>query len=118
MRIKGLVIFLSCLATGYAVADEKQIWECRTGNPGAQPILHLVEWGSRSYVKFAHLRFTAKHQLDEGNQGWYFNNDGSGYYRYGLLLEPGGKAWFHDFSLTDESGLSAPLDYFLCRQTS
>lgn len=111
----GLTVWLMSIS---AIAADKQIWACRTANDGADPIIHLVEWGSRSYVKFAHLRFSAAHQLDGESQGWYFNNDGSGYYRYGLVLDSDGKAWYHDFSNVEDGGLSAPLDYFLCSRNS
>ena len=114
MRLKGLLPILTCIATFPAFAAEKQIWECRTSNPAAQPIIHLVEWESRSYVKFAHMRFSAMYQTDDGSQGWYFGNDGSGYYTYGLILDADNKAWLHDFSQTDDEGMSTPLDYFLC----
>lgn len=118
MNLLKTLILLSAAFSGLALAEEKRIWECRTGHQGASPILHLVDWGSRSYVKFAHLRFSAERQQDDESQGWYFNNDGSGYYRYALILNSSGKAWFHDFRNIDEDGLSAPLDYFLCSQTS
>lgn len=114
--IRGPLFLLMYFLALPALAAEKQIWECRTEHPGAQAILHLVEWGSRSYVKFSHVRFGAKyeHDADEDHHGWYWSNEGSGYYRYALVLHDDGKAWFHDFSETDEDGLSAPLDYFLC----
>lgn len=116
MRIQALLIFLIGLTVGPAFAADKQIWACRTDHSGSEPILHLVEWDSRSYVKFAHVRFSAQHLLEQETHGWYFDNDGSGYYRYGLVLQPDGKAWFHDFQETDADGLSSPLDYFICRK--
>lgn len=118
MRLKGLLQILTCIAAVPAFAAEKQIWECRTSNPDARPILHLVEWESRSYVRFAHMRFSAMYQLEDDRQGWYFGNDGSGYYGYGLIVDADGKAWLHDFNQTDEEGLSTPLDYFLCEKTT
>ena len=114
MRLTGLLILLLGMTAGPAFASEKQIWECRTSNAGSEPILHLVEWDKGSYVKFASARLGAKYELEDDVQGWYFNNDGSGYYRYGVVLQSDGKAWFHDFRETDSDGLSAPLDYFLC----
>jgi hypothetical protein len=118
MRTKGLLIFLLCSTAGTAQAADKQIWACRTDNPGARPLLHLVEWGPRSYVKFAHVRFSAQYENGGDRQGWYWNNEGDGYYRYAMLLDDDGKAWFHDFSHMDEDGLSAPVDRFTCQQTS
>lgn len=119
MRSIVFAIIGIALLSGTAVASEKEIWACRSGNPGAQPILHLVEWDSRSYVKFAHLRFSAAYALeDEGARGWYFNNDGSGYYRYALLLEPDGKAWLHHFSRKDGEVASEALDHFVCTKTA
>ena len=118
MRLTGLLLLFFGLGAGNSAAGEKQIWECRTGNAGSAPILHLVEWDSRSYVKFASARLSAKYEMGDDTQGWYFNNDGRGYYRYGVVLQPDGKAWYHDFSETDEDGLSAPLDYFLCSKVS
>ena len=105
-----LVISLS------ANAAERAIWECRTSNPNAEPILYLVGWGDRSYVKFSYLRFAAHHELGEDHQAWYWHNDGSGYYRYSLILGSDGKAWYHDFRSTDGAEESVPLDYFVCRQ--
>jgi len=99
-----------------AAADDRQIWECRTEQVGAKPILHLVEWGSRSYIKFAHVRFPADHQFDEeaDRHGWYWINT-EGYYRYAIDLQPNGTAWYHDFKDADEKGLSDPLDHFQCK---
>jgi len=118
MRLTGIAVLMFGLIAGPVFAGEKKIWECRTSNAGSKPILHLVEWDSGSYVKFANARLSAKYELEEESQGWYFNNDGSGYYRYGVILQPDGKAWFHDFRETDSDGLSAPLDYFLCSKIS
>lgn len=106
-----LLLYLGAIP---ALAAEKQIWECRTEHPGARPILHLVEWEPRSYVKFAHMRFSARYELDDDQHGWHWSNEGGGYYRYALVLHPDGRAWYHDFSETGEDGLSEPLDYFLC----
>jgi hypothetical protein len=50
----------------------------------------------------------------EASRGWYFNNDGSGYYRYALILDTHGTAHFHHFDSVDENNQSPPLDYFLC----
>lgn len=106
---------LTCLFCLAAHAEEdKKIWECRTSNPGAEPILYLVEWGSRSYVKFAHRRFASLYQSDAGQRGWYWYNDGSGFYRYGVVLGADGKAWYHAFTPGTEE--SKPLDYFLCKE--
>jgi hypothetical protein len=118
MRIKVAIVMTLTALSCVSHAAEKEIWACRTENPQAQPILHLVDWGERSYIKFAHVRFAATHQMDEQSEGWYWNNEGNGYYRYGMLLQPDGEAWFHDFADTDQNGLSAPLDRFTCRRTS
>ena len=99
-----------CIAHG----ADRTIWECRTSNPAAEPILHLVEGGSYSYVKFSYMRLAAHFQADEDQRAWYWHNDGSGYYRYGLILEPDGKAWYHDFGASNQEG-SEPLDYFICK---
>jgi hypothetical protein len=107
----GLNAFLIICTVGTARADERVIWDCRTSNPDANPILHLVEWGDQSYVKFSYMRFAAHFQSDDGQRAWYWHNDGSGYYRYGLVLGDDGKAWYHRFGATDES---EPLDYFSC----
>ena len=107
---------LACLFCLAAHADEKKIWECRTSNPGSQPILYLVEWGSQSYVKFSDRRFAALHQADSGQRGWYWYNDGSGYYRYGIVLGSDGKAWYHHFTPGSEE--SEALDYFMCKEDS
>ena len=108
----GTILWVTC---GFAVAGERIIWECRTSNPTAQPILYLVEWDSRSYVKFSYQRFAAQYQAAEEQHAWYWHNDGSGYYRYGLILGPDGKAWYHDFSQAGDDEESQPLDYFLCK---
>jgi hypothetical protein len=105
-----LVISLS------ANAAERTIWECRTGNPSAKPILYLVRWGDRSYIKFSYLRIAAQYEQGEDHQAWYWHNDGSGYYRYGLVLGSDDKAWYHDFRSADAAEESVPLDYFVCRQ--
>lgn len=118
MSFHRLLVVLCWLLPMSAMAAEKHIWACRTASEGAQPILHLVEWEARSYVRFAHLRFSAEYQVQDDVQGWHFNNDGQGYYRYALLLDQQGKAWFHDFSEIGDDGLAAPLDYFLCSKTS
>jgi len=99
-----------------AHADERTIWECRTSNPTAEPILYLVEQGSRSYVKFSYMRFAAHFQADEDQRAWYWHNDGSGYYQYGLILGSDGKTWYHDFGTADNQEESHPLDYFICKQ--
>lgn len=112
MKVSLLLAFLFC---GQAMAgDEKVIWECRTSND-MEPVLHLVEWGSKSYVKFAHLRFGA-HYLEDGDQhGWYWHNNNKGFYQFGMILGPDGKAWYHDFNAAVEGESSHPLDYFLCK---
>jgi hypothetical protein len=77
MWLSRYLVMLCCLtATSAVAAEERQIWECRTG--------------------------------------WYFDNDGSGFYRYGLVLDDDQKAWLHDFKVTDDEGLSTPLDHFYC----
>lgn len=118
MLEKAPMILAIGLLAGSAYASEKQIWACRTANPDALPILHLVEWGSRSYVKFAHVRFSARYENGEDAQGWHWSNEGNGYYRYALLLEPDGKARLHDFDQADDGGMAAPMDTFYCSRTS
>jgi hypothetical protein len=118
MLAKGPMILAIGVLVGSAHASDKQIWACRTANPDAQPILHLVEWGSRSYVKFTHVRFSAVHENGEEHQGWHWGNEGNGYYRYAVLLEADGKARLHDFDLKDADGMAAPLDTFHCSRTS
>lgn len=111
---KNLPMLCLIIATATVSASEKEIWACRTMNPEAEPIIHLVEWGSNSYVKFTHARFAAEHQADADRRGWYWNNSNDGYYRYGIVLEEDGRAWLHDFSQTDAEGLSPPLDQLKC----
>lgn len=111
------LLMLVGTAVAQAAEEERSIWACSTEHTGAKPILYLVEWGSRSYVRFAHMRFSAAHETDGERQGWHWDNQGEGYYRYGVLLDPDGTAWLHDFSNRDEDGMSEPLDYFRCRQT-
>lgn len=114
-QIRKLILMVSMLAAFPAVAADRTIWECRTSNPSAEPILFLVEWGSRSYVKFSHMRFGAHYEVTDSYHGWYWHNDGSGYYRYGLVLGTDGKAWYHDFGAANGAEESKPLDYFSCR---
>lgn len=110
----SLSVLVFCATVGAAHAsEEKVIWNCRTSNPFASPILHLVEWGGQSYVKFSYMRFSAHFEADEEQRAWYWHNDGTGYYRYGLVLGSDGQAWYHRFSATD-GGEPQPLDYFLC----
>ena len=115
--MRKLLFILSTLTVcaGYADVDpdDKVIWSCKTSNPYSSPILHLVEWGNRSYVKFSYMRFSALLKSDEEQRGWYWHNDGSGYYRYGIILGHDGKAWYHRFSAS-EGEPSQPLDYFVC----
>ncbi len=113
--LRMLIATLSLLVTLPVMADNRTIWECRTSNPSAEPILYLVEWGSRSYVKFSYMRFAAHYERTDDYQGWYWHNDGSGYYRYGLVLGSDGKAWYHDFGQVNGAEESTPLDYFSCR---
>lgn len=108
------LMLLALLSAFQASASDKEIWACRTLNPAAEPIIHLVEWGSSSYVKFTHARFGAVYQAEEGRRGWYWNNSNAGYYRYGIVLEEDGKAWLHDFSKKDAEGLSPPIDQLEC----
>lgn len=117
MRVT-LLTLIATMALTIAVpgaANDKTIWECRTANPSAEPILYLVEWGNRSYVKFSYMRFAAHYETAEDYQGWYWHNDGSGYYRYALILGADGKAWYHDFGVSNGAEESTPLDYFSCR---
>ncbi len=114
MRATTNLVFACALLTAPGLTYGKEIWECRTAHERAQPILHLVEWGSRSYVKFAHLRFSAEHLRAEASRGWYFNNDGSGYYRYALILDDRGTAHFHHFDTADGAERSTPIDSFFC----
>jgi len=107
---------MMCLICLTANAADKTIWECRTSNPGAEPVLYLVTGSDRSYVKFSYMRFSALYQTAEEQQAWYWHNDGSGYYRYGLILGNDGKAWYHDFAGAAEGEESKPLDYFACRK--
>ena len=107
---------LACLFCLAANADDKKIWECRTSTPGAEPILYLVEQGSSGYVKFSYMRFKSFYQADADQRGWYWYNDGSGYYRYGIILDPDGRAWYHEFSAGSED--SKPLDQFVCKENA
>jgi hypothetical protein len=114
MLVIRLMVLLIGVLAGTAQASERQIWACKTEHTNAQPILYLVEWGSRSYVRFTHMRFAARYENGDDRHGWYWSNEGNGYYRYALLLEPDGRAWLHDFDHTDDDGLSAPMDSFRC----
>ena len=105
------LISLICLQ---AHAREKTIWACRTTNPTAEPIIWLVEQGTRSYVKFSHMRFSAFYQVEDEQQGWYWHNDGSGFYRYGLVLDSDGSTWYYDFA----QGESQTLDQFFCKSNA
>lgn len=115
MRIPPFVWTVLLLTSASAFGAEKTIWECRSANPAAEPILHLVEWGNQSYVKFSYMRFAAHYETGEDYQAWYWHNDGSGYYRFGLVLGSDGKAWYHDFRSAVGAEESVPLDYFVCQ---
>jgi hypothetical protein len=114
MRIALTLIVLLFSSAAHA-AQEKTIWSCRTSQPDAKPLLHLVEWGSKSYVKFAHMRFSALHQSSEDMQGWYWHNDGSGYYQYAIVVDYEGTGWYHDFSKRGQAASTA-IDYFQCEK--
>jgi hypothetical protein len=107
---------MMCLFCLTAQAEERTIWECRTTNSGAEPILYLVNGGGRDYVKFSYMRFSALYQADGPQKAWYWHNDGSGYYRYGMILGSDGRAWYHDFSRASGDQPSEPLDYFFCKK--
>ena len=111
----ALTAVLLLITSVSAGAAERTIWSCRTSNEAAQPLLHLVEWGSRSYVKFAHMRFSARHEVNDEMPGWYWHNDGSGYYRYAIVVDHDGKGWYHDFSLTGPDRSTA-IDSLLCEK--
>lgn len=115
VAISTWIAFLLVLLSQPASADERSIWECRTSNPSAEPILYLVEWGQRSYIKFSYMRFAAHYESGEDYQAWYWHNDGSGYYRYGLILGADDRAWYHDFRTASGPEESVPLDYFVCK---
>jgi hypothetical protein len=106
---------LALVVSNSVIADDRAIWECRTSNPSAEPILYLVDWGQRSYIKFSYLRFAAHRESGDGYQAWYWHNDGSGYYRYGLVLGEDSRAWYHDFGKAGGGEESTPLDYFVCK---
>ena len=108
-----IVVPFLLLSAGWAAADDRVIWECRTGNPFSEPLLYLVEYGGKSYVKFSHVRFSAFFQADEQQRAWYWHNDGSGYYRYGITLGIDGTAWYHRFGGSDGADSQA-IDYFKC----
>jgi hypothetical protein len=112
VAIATILLLLSSLP---AFAAEKAIWSCRTSNADAQPFLHLVEWETRSYVKFAHMRFSALYKETDGMPGWYWHNDGSGFYRYAIVVDEEGKGWYHDFSRGGSEGTSL-IDYLLCKR--
>ncbi len=114
MRTSLAVLLLAAASLTWASESEKEIWACRTLNPQAEPMIHLVDWGSRSYVKFTHTRFAAAYEDADDARAWYWSNTGAGYYRYGILLEADGEAWVHDFSQTDDQGLSPPIDRLRC----
>jgi hypothetical protein len=116
--LRHLTLCAIGMAAWPALSAEKAIWACRTEHANAEPIIHLVEWGQQSYVKFAHMRFGAAFTREGESQAWYWDNSGDGYYRYGFVLGPDDKAWLHDFSDTGEAGLSTPVDYLVCRSTS
>jgi hypothetical protein len=110
----GVLVLSLSSAFGQAGTDERTIWGCRTANPDAvEPVLYLVEWGEQSYVKVSYMRFAGYFHADADQRAWYWHNDGSGYYRYGLILGSDGKAWYHEFGAADSAD-SQPLDYFLC----
>ena len=110
----AFIALASLIGSVPALASDRTIWECRTANVAAEPILHLVEWGNRSYIKFSYMRFAAHYESGEDQQAWYWHNDGSGYYRYGLVLGSDGRAWYHDFGQANGAEESTPLDYFVC----
>jgi hypothetical protein len=115
LSVCALTALASLVFSTPALASDRTIWECRTANAAAEPILYLVEWGSRSYIKFSYMRFAAHYESGEDYQAWYWHNDGSGYYRYGLVLGSDDRAWYHDFGQASGAEESTPLDYFVCR---
>jgi hypothetical protein len=112
----AFALILLLFSSAASAAEEKTIWSCRTSHPEAKPLIHLVEWGNRSYVKFAHMRFSALHKSSDGMPGWYWHNDGSGYYRYAIVVDEEGTGWYHDFSMRGGES-STTIDYFQCEKS-
>ena len=113
-QLFGFFLFGSVCA--YGAEDERVIWACKTSHPGAKPIIHLVERGARSYVKFSSQRFSAQLKINEKSRSWYWHPGNDGFYQFAMVMDSYGRAWFHDFS-SAPAGEDSPtaLDFFLCR---
>ena len=110
----GILIGLLSLGAvaAHGAQEERVIWACSTTHPGAKPIIHLVERGARSYVKFSSQRFSAQLKINESSRSWYWHPGNDGFYQFAMVMDSYGRAWFHDFQhracrrrLIDRAGL-------------
>lgn len=116
MRRIVIPLLISAGLTAPAFAqDDRVIWACATFNENARPIIHLVERGDRSYVKFANQRVRATHRLNGSSQEWLWDNRG-GYYNYSISLGPDNLAEYFDFSDVAGGDVVPPADRLRCRR--
>jgi hypothetical protein len=103
------------VAAGADAAPDKRVWACATEGSSDEH-LHLVAWGSRSYVKFDETRFWGGYQTLDSQRRWDFGNASGGEsYDYSVILRAGGTADYFDFtSASAGDGVEASHRYH-CR---
>jgi hypothetical protein len=112
----SLLLGVGLSASAFAEDDERRIWACSTFNDNARPIIHLVELGDKSYVKFSNQRFRATHKADGSAHEWLWDNR-RGFYNYSISLGADNIAEYFDFSGIQGGEVVPPADKFRCRQT-
>lgn len=93
---------------------KKVIWSC-SETKLSKPVLWLVDWGYKSYIKVGDDRLPADYSLRGLQRRWNWGLAEDAGFNYAILLKPSGRAIYYDFSLSDD-GTAKVKDVFYCKK--
>ena len=93
-----LLLFISLFTHGAAAddTDSKRVWAC-SADGATEEDLHLVAWGSRSYIKLYDARIWGNHYREGDELRWDFGQAHKRTAEYSVILKPDGKVDYYDF---------------------
>ena len=115
MKKRILLLATLTVVTFNVAADDRKIWACSSFGEGAKPIIYLVEWGSKSYIKFSNVRIATAYREEGSAREWVWDSRG-GYYNYSLSLGADNQAVYHDFTSVSGGEVATATDKFSCKQ--
>lgn len=113
-RLSIAFIFFAFLPLSAFAGDDREIWECNTGeyySEKAEHNLWLVKGSQQNYVKFYDTRIPATYYLHGLDRRWDW---GEG--NFSIRLNPDNRAWYFDFNGLEPGETAQSKSKFTCKK--